>query len=1289
MKKLFTLFCLMALATASNATSIVYDFEALLSGGYTTINSSGTKVFEGKTLHVISSFTNVGGDVGVNVNGRIAALYQSGNGSNFWFRDASRPWFVSAGKTSYMAFDDLKAGDVVKIIGALTPLTILCDNVEGYEKGTTFDATYTEDAPLELVAKVDGYIYGSYGGYTAIKKIIVESSAAEAASDPIITITAAKDAVRTVTIDANTGAAGTAQTAYYSLDGSEPTNASTEYTAPFTVSETTTVKAVAYCGETASNVVTLEVEAGFTIKLNDAVLGVNAMQAKESLFSPVYGVSADNSLLIGSPTATLSASFLGKDVTADLLAGTFIPSANGKLIVTSTAEGYESSTVTEVVYSTYNQTYASADYSALTDEASVQNALGAEWSKDAPTRWANWNKNNSIYGDKYNVYSYTGEAEGNIYLDKDNMLRGPKALQFMESFGFGRGVSGATTVSIENTGTPQDITLYRVINSKGLDVNTYTETFVKSTNYNFYNSYSKFDIPGCETLCQVTIYSPEVQSTYTAKFINTKDWEKVYVWVWNEEENLYDVWSGKEITKTGEQIDGHDVYVWTYTGDFIPGYIIFNNGIEQTSDLDFVDGGVYNHTGLITLNTYTATFKTNLVWESVYAYAWSGDGDTAVKFLGDWPGTKVTDVDDSNDDYDIYTLTFEAYVAPEKIIFSNGVGGKVGRTQTADLEFVNGKEYSLIYVPSDLMEYAIQLAASADEGEALDKLLEAIQYAFENDDESQLQAAIDQFIADTEKANYFIEFSAGKYYIIDAETDMKMAAGGSFGTHGIVNELGLDLWLTPYTESRTVTIDSRVSGGGDSHFLSQNLFMDSEEWGWGLLYQGFGFYIKDPNSGKYINIDEDNNLVLSDTPREWIIVTDEGVREERLEELAYATIDKPKDATFLITAPNFNRNDQRNAEAWNVSGDCTLSTGNEVNNCAESLHSTFTISQTLAGAPKGTYQLTAQGFYRQDDGASEAAPQFFIGSEMVQLPKLTGSEANASDASASFTNGLYTIDPITFYYDGTGDLTIGIQGTAEHQWVVFDNFCLTYLSPEEIQGDDPADYELYVAGVQVTSTNAKDILGDGGTFTFKAKTKTLTINGSYTYDDWFLIRNEVEDLTIYVANDVELSAATPDFLFYLWKSTTITGPGKLTLNGNIAVVYGSLLTIKDANIEFPQTTSYAIMGNQEGEKLLINNSSIHAVSYYQAIGNFDGGITIEDSMLEDGLRISDDGSYICKTDGGDANDVTIYNLDYITVLKDLKDFKDSKDLIFNLAGQRLSKPMKGINIIDGKKVLIK
>ena len=41
---------------------------------------------------------------------------------------------------------------------------------------------------------------------------------------------------------------------YYTLDGTDPTNASTEYTAPFSVTATTTVKAVAYDGENASDI---------------------------------------------------------------------------------------------------------------------------------------------------------------------------------------------------------------------------------------------------------------------------------------------------------------------------------------------------------------------------------------------------------------------------------------------------------------------------------------------------------------------------------------------------------------------------------------------------------------------------------------------------------------------------------------------------------------------------------------------------------------------------------------------------------------------------------------------------------------------------------------------------------------------------------------------------------------------------------------------------------------------------------------------------------------------------
>jgi len=320
----------------------------------------------------------------------------------------------------------------------------------------------------------------------------------------------------------------------------------------------------------------------------------------------------------------------------------------------------------------------------------------------------------------------------------------------------------------------------------------------------------------------------------------------------------------------------------------------------------------------------------------------------------------------------------------------------------------------------------------------------------------QIVADLKAAIANFKKANWFIDFAAGEYYIIEAESGLKMAAGNDYGTRGIVNEMGLDLTLTPYEESRTVTIDSRVSNGGNNHFLSSNLYMDSSEWGWALEYRGFGFYILEPVSGKYINVSlTGNNLELSETPCEWIIVSKEGVREELLGEMADANKDNPVDATGLIVAQNFNRNDARNAEAWIVSEDCTnknLSGGNQANNCAESYHSTFTIMQTIQGAPAGFYQLTAQGFYRQDDfeGEAPAAPVFFANGINGNVPALAEGGPNGMDtASQAFTNGDYTIEPINFEVKEDGMMYIGItQPETNTQWVIWDNFRLMFFGQD-------------------------------------------------------------------------------------------------------------------------------------------------------------------------------------------------------------------------------------------------
>ena len=371
-------------------------------------------------------------------------------------------------------------------------------------------------------------------------------------------------------------------------------------------------------------------------------------------------------------------------------------------------------------------------------------------------------------------------------------------------------------------------------------------------------------------------------------------------------------------------------------------------------------------------------------------------------------------------------------------------------------------------------------------------------------------------IANFKKANYFIDFAAGEYYIIEAESGKMMAAGHNWGTRGIVNELGLDLTLTPNPESRTVTFDSRVSNGGDSHFLGSNLYTDSNAYGWALEYQGFGFYILDPASEKYINIDADNNLVLSDTPREWIIVTAEGVMEQLLGEMADATAENPVDATRLIKANNFNRNDARNAEAWTVEQTLTgdghstnLSggedgNGNVGNNCAEAYCTPFSFTQTITGAPAGTYRLTAQGFYRQEDYESEnpATPQFFANGVEQAVPVWTYSENSMTEAAQSFSAGKYTIDPIEFTVGDDGQIVLGISGTASKQWVCFDNFRLTYLgNPAPVVttykvslAEDTEDADKWeITPAEATTTGVAE--GETVTlnYTGKKKVKAITI----------------------------------------------------------------------------------------------------------------------------------------------------------------------------------------------------
>lgn len=313
---------------------------------------------------------------------------------------------------------------------------------------------------------------------------------------------------------------------------------------------------------------------------------------------------------------------------------------------------------------------------------------------------------------------------------------------------------------------------------------------------------------------------------------------------------------------------------------------------------------------------------------------------------------------------------------------------------------------------------------------------------------AKLRKAIDKFHA------------AGKVFVQHVATGKYLGAGASWGTHAVLNDTGLDYALTTNSDG-TKNFDSQVSNGGAKNFLNGE-WNDGEAFGWTVSQLSNGNYTIS-NGSQYLSAGNDNLVVLSDNADEWRFIT----VDERKEAMAAATSSAPVDATFLIKGANFNRNDKRN-DNWTVSDDCTnrnLSGGNNENNCAESYHSTFTISQVVEDAPAGTYTLTIQGFCRQDGGAAEDAPVFFANEETNAFGPLTGTENSMTDASVSFTSGLYTMEPITVVVAEDGTLTVGVKGTGTSQWVIWDNFQLKYYgnggSPDAISETvaEPARFE--------------------------------------------------------------------------------------------------------------------------------------------------------------------------------------------------------------------------------------
>lgn len=288
----------------------------------------------------------------------------------------------------------------------------------------------------------------------------------------------------------------------------------------------------------------------------------------------------------------------------------------------------------------------------------------------------------------------------------------------------------------------------------------------------------------------------------------------------------------------------------------------------------------------------------------------------------------------------------------------------------------------------------------------------------------------------------------GVYYLQNVATKQYFCGANSWGTHASLNASGIDVTLARLADG-TYTIDTKLSNGGNNHYLS-DVWCDGAATGHGL-YAVEGaentYYIA--VAGGYLAYDGSTTSLIASAEQnenaQWVLLT----KDDRLAEMAEATQSNPVNATFLIEDPNFGRNDTRQS-AWtstNVTIGISNNRGDYGNNNAESYCKTFSITQDV-NLKAGVYSLTAQGFYRVENGTAENLPVIFIGDSTAAFPLRTGSEDSMYEAAVSFSAGNYTIDPAYIKVAEDGTYAIGAKSEATNLWCIWDNFQLTYYGTE-------------------------------------------------------------------------------------------------------------------------------------------------------------------------------------------------------------------------------------------------
>lgn len=377
----------------------------------------------------------------------------------------------------------------------------------------------------------------------------------------------------------------------------------------------------------------------------------------------------------------------------------------------------------------------------------------------------------------------------------------------------------------------------------------------------------------------------------------------------------------------------------------------------------------------------------------------------------------------------------------------------------------------------------------------------------------------------------------GSYYLQNSMTDLFLKPGSWWGTHAAEGHTGHAVNFNKNSDD-TYTLSTTLG------YLSHNNndpYMDTsvaDAGTWSVKNVGesgdkYAFTYMDGDKEMALASDGSGIVVCqpydpSSLAQQWSLESDKSLQTE----MRSATESDPFNATFLLKAANFDRNDSNNS-LWQgepaIGGLDNSANGNfnaeKYNEKKIFSNVGWDVNQTI-NVPNGHYKVTCQAFFRDGDknttsdyvnaelyANASATDVNSILSYAQNSPLSTTDYQNGagyipndqSSASYYFNAGFYPVSVDVNVTDGT--LKLGIRkkvSDKKESWTCFDNFQLVYYGPD---ASETAVYQRVKAAMDDVEMKKNSLTPEGqaafDNFTVETRYNNHTIVGDGTEEVYY------------------------------------------------------------------------------------------------------------------------------------------------------------------------------------------